>query len=72
MAFTVAEHTALKEAIASGVRSVTHGGTTVTYNSISDMMAALAVMEAELISLGLLTGGNRTQRIRFVGQKGLW
>lgn len=70
MAFTLDEYNALKSAIGAGVRSVTHGGTTVTYHSLEDMMRALALMEADLITAGTITK-NGTQRIRFVGNNGL-
>lgn len=69
MAYTVEQRAELAEAIASGVRSVTHGGTTVTYQTLDDMLRALALMDAEL---GTVTVGSRPQRLRFVGTKGLW
>lgn len=70
MAFTLEEYNALKSAIGAGVRSVTHGGTTVTYHSLDDMLKALALMEADLVVSGDIVK-NPVQRIRFVGNNGL-
>jgi len=70
MAFTVDDYNVLKAAIGAGVRSVTHGGTTVTYHSLDDMMKALAVMEVDLVAGGLIIK-NKTQRLRFIGNNGL-
>lgn len=45
---TMAEHEALSKAINSGVRKVVYSDRTVEYQSTSDMLAALAKIEAEL------------------------
>lgn len=46
--WTQAQVDALKIAIASGARSVTHDGKTVTYNSIDDMLKALRLMQQDV------------------------
>ena len=46
--FTVEHYTKLKDAIASGVKSVSYGDKTVTYMSFEEMRKVLAMMEAEL------------------------
>lgn len=48
MAFTQAQIDALKDAIGTGARSVSVDGKTVTYNSISEMLRALRLMEREV------------------------
>jgi|DEB0MinimDraft_10_1074344.scaffolds.fasta_scaffold64456_2 glycerol-3-phosphate dehydrogenase len=48
MAVTSSDVTALKEAIASGVLSVTQGGKTITYRSMAEMRAALDKAQLEV------------------------
>lgn len=46
--FNAGQLAALKEAVASGVRSVSHGGNTVTYSSTDEMLRTIARIEREL------------------------
>lgn len=48
MSYTIEQRDALKAAIASGVTTVSHGGNTVTYRSVDEMIRVLGVMEREL------------------------
>lgn len=48
MAWTQAQIDALKDAIATGTRTVSVGGRTVTYASTAEMLQVLRVMEAEV------------------------
>jgi hypothetical protein len=48
MAYTQSQIDALKDAIATGVRTVRHGETETEYRSLAEMMAILAQMEAAL------------------------
>jgi hypothetical protein len=48
VAWTTADRDALKSAIASGVRTVVYTDRTLTYQGTSDMLAALATIEADL------------------------
>lgn len=48
MAVTQADIDALTSAIASGERQVTHGGRTVTYRSIDDLIKARDTLQREL------------------------
>lgn len=50
MAYSETDRSALKSAIARGVRRVKMNGEEVEYNSLSDMRAALRVIESELDS----------------------
>lgn len=54
MAFTVAQLTAIEEAIASGELTVTYEGKTVTYRSMADLMRAREVIRADLEKTGQL------------------
>ncbi len=45
MAWTDEQIAAIKEAVASGVTSVSHGGKTVTFASLAEMRTLLAQME---------------------------
>jgi len=47
-AFTMANYTALNEAIASGARSVSYDGRSVTYGSLSELLKIRALMAKEL------------------------
>lgn len=55
MAFTVAQLTAIEEAIASGALEVTYEGKTVKYRSMDDLAKARAIVRADLVRQGLLT-----------------
>lgn len=55
MAFTVAQLTAIEEAIASGALEVTYEGKTVKYRSMDDLTKARATIRADLVRQGLLT-----------------
>jgi hypothetical protein len=46
--FTTADLTALKSALAKGVRKVRINGEEVEYHSVADMLRVKALMEAEL------------------------
>ena len=48
MSFTLEQYQALKEAIASGVTTVTYGDKTVSYRSLSEMKDLVKMMESEL------------------------
>lgn len=48
MAFTQTDADTLKRAIASGVRTVKLNGEEVTYGSLAELKAALAMVEGEL------------------------
>lgn len=54
MAFTVAQLTAVEEAIASGALKVTYEGKSVEYRSMADLRAAREVIRSDLIAQGLL------------------
>lgn len=54
MAFTVAQLTAVEEAIASGALKVTYEGKTVEYRSMDDLRSAREIIRADLIAQGLL------------------
>lgn len=47
-AFTIANYTALNEAIASGARSVSYDGRSVTYGSLSELLKIRELMAKEL------------------------
>lgn len=59
MAYTISQLTALEQAIASGAKSVSYDGKSVTYNSLSEMRAIRDEMRAEL---GLVDPSKRTRR----------
>ncbi len=48
MAWTQSDIDALKAAIAKGVRTVAYADRTVSYNTPQEMIAVLAMMEAEV------------------------
>jgi hypothetical protein len=48
VSYTQAQVTALKNAVAAGVRTVTTDGHSVTYASTSEMLRVISVMEKEL------------------------
>lgn len=48
MAFTQTQIDSLKEALATGTRSVSVNGRTVTYSSTAEMLQLLRIMEAEV------------------------
>lgn len=55
MAFTVAQLTALEEAIGSGALEVTYEGKTVKYRSMDDLRKAYDFVFAKLVEQGLVT-----------------
>lgn len=54
MAFTVAQLTALEEAIGSGALEVTYEGKTVKYRSTDDLRKAYDFVYAKLVEQGLV------------------
>lgn len=48
MAFSQSQLTALETAIASGTRTVSYDGTSVTYHSLDEMMRLRATMQADV------------------------
>lgn len=48
MSYTQTQLEALREAVASGVRTVTVDGKTVTYSSTGEMLRIIAIMERSL------------------------
>lgn len=58
MAWTTDQRAALATAIVSGVKTVDYGDRSVTYQSTTDMLRALAVIDAELAA------GNGASSIR--------
>lgn len=48
MAFTEIQYNTLKEAISTGTKKVKYADKEVEYQSLSDMMRVLSIMEAEL------------------------
>lgn len=61
MSYTQAQVTALKNAVANGIRTVTTDGHSVTYASTSEMLRIIAVMEKELEA----NSGQRKSRITY-------
>lgn len=55
MAFTVAQLTALEQAIASGALEATYDGKTVKYRSMDDLRKAYDFVYAKLVEQGLVT-----------------
>lgn len=55
MAFTVAQLTALEEAIGSGALEVTYDGKTVKYRSMEDLRKAYDFVYAKLAEQGLVS-----------------
>lgn len=60
MAYTLEQHTILKDAIASGVTVVKYGDKDVQYRSLTEMLKILSIMESEL---GLNTSVNRRKYV---------
>lgn len=54
MAFTVAQLTALEEAIGSGALEVTYDGKTVKYRSMDDLRKAYDFVFSKLVEQGLV------------------
>lgn len=54
MAFTVAQLTAIEDAMASGQLKVTYEGKTVEYRSMADLRIARETIRSDLIAQGLL------------------
>lgn len=66
MAYTQDDLAAVKSAIASGAERVRYSdGREVTYRSISDLMRAKALIEAELATLSLQTRPAATRLVTF-------
>lgn len=59
MAYTITQLAALEQAIASGARSVSYDGKSVTYNSLSEMRKIRDEMRLEL---GLVEPGRGVRR----------
>lgn len=55
MAFTVAQLTALEDAIASGALEVTFEGKTVKYPSAADLLKRYEFVRAQLVAAGQLS-----------------
>lgn len=55
MAFTVAQLTALEEAIGQGALEVAYEGKTVKYRSMDDLRKAYDFVYAKLVAQGLIT-----------------
>lgn len=70
MAYTQDQIDALKSALAEGVRSVTHQGVTTVYQTRDEMVAQLAVMEAEVAAADP-NAKPSVRRVRMVYSKGL-
>ncbi|MGE3667819.1 MAG: phage head-tail joining protein [Steroidobacteraceae bacterium] len=65
MPFTTTQLQALKDALASGELTVTYDGKTVTYRSIEELKKAIAFVEAELQTDGLLPTRTRVSYASF-------
>ena len=59
-AFTMANYTALNEAIASGARSVSYDGKSVTYGSLSELLKIRELMATEI---GLVAPGRSRRTV---------
>lgn len=70
MAYTQSQIEALKKAMATGVRSVTHQGVTTVYRDRDEMVAQLAVMEAEVAATDP-DAKTPIRRVRMLYTKGL-
>lgn len=70
MAVSQADIDALNQAIATGERQVTHGGKSVTYRSISELVAARDALREELAAEAARTSGRRRSRISYLTYKG--
>ena len=55
MAFTVAQLTAIEEAIGSGALEVTYEGKTVKYRSADELRKIYELVRADLVRQGLIT-----------------
>lgn len=55
MAFTVAQLTAIEEAIGSGALEVTYEGKTVKYRSADELRKLYELVRADLVRQGLIT-----------------
>lgn len=58
MAFTVAQLTALEEAIGAGELEVTYDGKTVKYESAEGLMKRYNFVKAQLVASGLVSAGS--------------
>ena len=68
MSYTTSQRDALKQAIASGVLSLSYDGKTVTYRSLADLKAALAEVEQ---GLAKDSGKPQTRRVKIYAEKDL-
>lgn len=62
MAFSLSQLNALEAAIASGQLSVNYDGKSITYRSISDLVAARNLMRSDLIASGQLQAAPQSNR----------
>jgi hypothetical protein len=62
MAFTLSQLNALEAALASGQLSVNYDGKSVTYRSVSDLMAARNLIRGELLASGQLSASPLSNR----------
>ena len=62
MAYTLADLDVIKKALATGTKKVKLNGREVDYHSVTDMIKAKNIIEAELMDLGLLDYKKRRPR----------
>lgn len=70
MAVSQADIDALNRAIATGERQVTHGGQSVTYRSIAELVAARNALREELAAQAARDSGKPRQRITYLTHGG--
>lgn len=68
MTYTVEQRDALKQAIASGVLSISYDGKSVNYRSLADLKAALAEVNQ---GLAKDSGKPQTRQIKIYAEKDL-
>ena len=68
MTYTTTQRDALKQAIASGVLSISYDGKTVQYRSMAELKSALAEVEQ---GLARDNGKPMTRQIKMYGEKDL-
>jgi NifB/MoaA-like Fe-S oxidoreductase len=71
MAYTEAQRTALKEAIALGATKVRYRDREVTYRNLEEMKEILRDMDRELATLAGEERPSRVRQVRFITSKGL-
>ena len=64
--FTQGQLDAINRALASGTRSVSYNGKTLTYNSFDEMLRARDLIRQEL---GLVSDANASRHVRVLGRK---